>query len=108
MHTPSFDDLSENAQNVNPSGLLVSSTTALSTKARRSDSVETGYRSQHALLLDSRMAFSVKETAAILGLSEKTVRRLVNRNLLRASRALRHLLIPKKEIQRFLDETMSK
>ena len=52
-----------------------------------------------------RLAFSVRETARILGVSEKTVRRLVNRKLLRASRALRHLLIPAKEIQRFLDET---
>ena len=52
-----------------------------------------------------RLAFSVKETAQILGVSEKTVRRLVARKLLRASRALRHLLIAKKEIERFLDET---
>ena len=52
-----------------------------------------------------RLAFSVKETAEILGISEKTVRRLISRGLLRASRALRHLLIAKKEIERFLDET---
>jgi excisionase family DNA binding protein len=52
-----------------------------------------------------RLAFSVKETAAILGLSEKTIRRLVARRLLRSSRALRHLLIPRKEIERFLDQT---
>src|ERR1043166_2902770 len=42
-------------------------------------------------ILPSRLAFSVKETAEILGVSEKTVRRLVSRRLLRASRALRHL-----------------
>jgi excisionase family DNA binding protein len=52
-----------------------------------------------------RLAFSVRETAKILGVSEKTVRRLISRGLLRASRALRHLLIAKKEIERFLDET---
>lgn len=52
-----------------------------------------------------RMAFSVFETAEILGVSDKTVRRLINRKLLRASRALRHLLISKKEIERFLQET---
>jgi len=51
------------------------------------------------------MAFSVFETAEILGVSDKTVRRLINRKLLRASRALRHLLISKKEIERFLQET---
>jgi excisionase family DNA binding protein len=52
-----------------------------------------------------RLAFSVKETADILGLSEKTIRRLIARRLLRSSRALRHLLIPRKEIERFLDQT---
>jgi excisionase family DNA binding protein len=55
-----------------------------------------------------RLAFSVKETAAMLGLSEKTIRRLIARGLLRSSRALRHLLIPKKEIDRFLDQTTTK
>lgn len=53
-----------------------------------------------------RLAFSVKEAAEILGVSEKTIRRLINRRLLRASRALRHLLIPRKEIERFLEETI--
>ena len=48
-----------------------------------------------------RMAFSVRETAEILGVSDKTVRRLIDRKLLHASRALRHLLIPKKEIEVF-------
>jgi len=52
-----------------------------------------------------RMAFSLKETAGVLGVSEKTVRRLVARRLLRPSRALRHLLIAKREIERFLEET---
>lgn len=52
-----------------------------------------------------RMAFSVQETAKILGISEKSVRRLIDRRLLQPSTALRHLLIPRKEIERFLDET---
>ena len=52
-----------------------------------------------------RLALSVRETAAILGVSEKTLRRLIARKLLRASRALRHLLIPTKEIERFLERT---
>ncbi len=53
----------------------------------------------------ARMAFSLKETAGLLGVSEKTVRRLVARRLIRPSRALRHLLIAKREIERFLAET---
>jgi len=52
-----------------------------------------------------RLAFSVKEAAEILGVSEKSVRRLIIRGLLRPSRALRHLLIPRKELERFLEET---
>ncbi|HEY5041272.1 MAG TPA: helix-turn-helix domain-containing protein [Verrucomicrobiae bacterium] len=58
-----------------------------------------------SFLNSMRMAFSIKEVAEILGVSDKTVRRLINRKLLRPSRALRHLLIPKKEIERFLQET---
>jgi len=52
-----------------------------------------------------RLAYSVNETAAMLGISEKSVRRLVARGLLRSSKALRHLLIARTEIERFLADT---
>lgn len=52
-----------------------------------------------------RLAHSIHETAAMLGVSDKTVRRLVDRGLLRACRALRHLLIPRTEIERLLKQT---
>lgn len=55
--------------------------------------------------LAGRLAFNIKETADMLGVSEKTVRRLIARRLLHPSRALRHLLIPKAEIERFLNMT---
>jgi len=55
---------------------------------------------------NERMAFSVQETADLLGVSQKTVRRLVARRLLHPSRAIRHLLIAKREIERFLAETI--
>lgn len=55
--------------------------------------------------MNERLALSVKETAEALGVCEKTVRRLIQRRLLRASRALRHLLIPRTEIERLLRET---
>jgi excisionase family DNA binding protein len=54
-----------------------------------------------------RLAYSVKEAAEILGVSEKTVRRLIDRRLLRVSRAIRHLLIPRRELERFLEETIT-
>ncbi len=53
-----------------------------------------------------RLAYRVKETAQMLGISEKSVRRLIARGLLRTSKALRHLLIPRSEIERFLKETL--
>ena len=81
-------------------------------KARQTARGENGHGADSALLSHAqfppripRVAFSVKETAEVLGVSEKTVRRLVTRQLLRPSRALRHLLISKKEVDRFLAET---
>jgi len=53
----------------------------------------------------SRLAYSVSETAQILGVSYCTVYRLLQRGLLRSSNALRHKLIPRFEIERFLKET---
>lgn len=53
-----------------------------------------------------RRAYSIRETASMLGVSDKSVRRLIDRRLLRASRALRHLRIPAAEIERFLKETL--
>ena len=54
----------------------------------------------------ARLAYSIKEVAVAFGVSEKSVRRLIDRGKLRPSRALRHLRIPKKEVERFLDETL--
>ena len=53
-----------------------------------------------------RVAYSIGEVAAMLGVSTKSVRRLIARGLIRASKALRHRLIPASEIHRFLDQTM--
>jgi excisionase family DNA binding protein len=55
-----------------------------------------------------RLAYSVKEAAEILGVSDKTIRRLVDRGLLKPSRAIRHLLIPASSLQRFLQDTTAK
>lgn len=52
-----------------------------------------------------RLAFSTAEAAQMLGISERSIRRLIARGLLRPSRALRHMLIPRTEIERFLEET---
>ena len=51
-----------------------------------------------------RLAFSIHGTALVLGICDKSVRRLILRRLMRPSRALRHLLIPRDEIERLLRE----
>ncbi len=52
-----------------------------------------------------RLAFTVKETAEILGTSQQTVYRLIHRGLLKSSLALRTKVIAKSEIERFLKDT---
>ena len=52
-----------------------------------------------------RMAFSLEECAKLLGISVKSVRRLIERGLLKPSRALRHLRISRVEIEKFLERT---
>lgn len=52
-----------------------------------------------------RLAYSVDETAEILGISGASVRRLIVRGLLRCSQAIRHKMISRVEIERFLKET---
>jgi excisionase family DNA binding protein len=53
----------------------------------------------------AKLAYSVKETAQLLGVSNKSVYRLIQRGLLKSSLALRHKRIPRTEIERFLRET---
>jgi excisionase family DNA binding protein len=53
-----------------------------------------------------RLAYSMQETATILGVSYITVHRLIRRGLLKSCTALRHKRIPATEIQRFLKATM--
>jgi len=48
-------------------------------------------------------ALKIKEAAAYLGgISQITVRRLIERGLIKPTRALRHILISKAELDRFL------
>jgi excisionase family DNA binding protein len=49
-----------------------------------------------------RLAYTMAETAKILGVSYITVHRLLKRGLLHSCSALRHKLIPGTEIERFL------
>src|SRR6266542_1339603 len=54
-----------------------------------------------------RLAFTIRETAHVLGgVCPKTVRRLISRNLLHPSRGLRCPLIPIWEVVRYLSDTL--
>ena len=56
-----------------------------------------------------RGALKLKPAAQYLGgLSVPTMHRLIQRGLLRPNRALRHLIFPVAELDRFLREGMSK
>ena len=52
-----------------------------------------------------QLVFTVEETAAILKVTPKTVYRLVDRKLLHAIKALRHLRITKKSLDSFVSNT---
>jgi excisionase family DNA binding protein len=54
-----------------------------------------------------RLAYSMRETASILGVSYITVHRLLKRGKLRASDAIRNKVIPLTEIERFLKESIA-
>ena len=55
----------------------------------------------------ARLAYSRKEAAGLLGISEPTLDRLVKRGLIRPSRALRRPLFTEEELKKFLQETKS-
>ncbi|MGO9588209.1 MAG: helix-turn-helix domain-containing protein [Limisphaerales bacterium] len=55
---------------------------------------------------NKRLAYTMRETAEIMGVSYITVHRLIKRGLLKNSKVLRNKIIPAAEIERFLKETM--
>jgi excisionase family DNA binding protein len=48
------------------------------------------------------LVFTLRETAAILKVHEKTVRRLIARELLKATKGIRHLRVTRKSIEEYL------
>jgi excisionase family DNA binding protein len=54
-----------------------------------------------------RLAFTIDEAAEALGLSYATLYRLLQRGLLKRSLAVRRIIIPRTELERFLKETTS-
>ena len=52
-----------------------------------------------------KLSFTLSETALVTGLSERTIRRLIARKLLRKSLATRRILVARNEIEKFLTTT---
>ena len=52
-----------------------------------------------------QLAYKLKDAAALLGVSTVTMRRAIQRGLIRPSRAFRHVLISADELNRFLKST---
>ena len=53
-----------------------------------------------------RISYTMSEAAQALGISYKTMHRLIKRGLIRSSSALRTKLIPHFELERFLKSTL--
>jgi excisionase family DNA binding protein len=49
--------------------------------------------------------YTVKESALCLNVSEKTIRRFLERGLLKSSKAIRKKLIPRKDVENFFERT---
>jgi len=50
-----------------------------------------------------KLAVKPAEAAGMLGVSESSIRRLINRGILKPSRAIRHLLIPVTQIEHLMN-----
>lgn len=53
----------------------------------------------------SPLAYKLKDAAALLGVSIISIRRAIQRGLIRPSRAFRHVIISADELKRFLNST---
>ena len=75
-------------------GISSPNTTPVTVTAKTSSDLQLG-----------RLAYSIADTASILGISKRSVHRLLKRGLLRGSKALRKIIIARSEIEKFLTET---
>lgn len=53
----------------------------------------------------NQIAYKIKDAAALLGVSTVSLRRAIQRGLIRPSRAFRHVIISAEELNRFLAST---
>jgi excisionase family DNA binding protein len=56
--------------------------------------------------LTQKLTVKIKEAAEILGISQSSIRRLIQRGEIRVCRKFRHPLVPIREIEKFLEATL--
>ena len=77
-------------------------------RAAASESKATATHNETAIAAPlPRLAYTMRETAGILGVSYITVHRLLKRGKIRASDAIRNKVIPLTEIERFLKDSIA-
>ncbi|MEI8285571.1 MAG: helix-turn-helix domain-containing protein [bacterium] len=55
-----------------------------------------------------RLSYKIREAAQLVGVSEISIRRAIEKGQLRACRAFRHLLIPASELEKLIGGSVSK
>jgi len=71
-------------------------------------STQTKQMEKKAISQPKRMAFKLKEAAQLMGVSEISIRRAIEKGQLRACRAFRHLLIPASELEKLIGGSEAK
>ena len=71
-------------------------------KAEVQVQVEADHRRNEAAV--QKLAYTIKEAAALLNMSEKSVRRQIQRGNLRRCKNFGRVLIPRRDIERFYDK----
>jgi excisionase family DNA binding protein len=50
-----------------------------------------------------RLSYKIPEAATLLGISESSIRRAIESGQLKACRRMRHILIPRAELEKFVE-----
>lgn len=56
-----------------------------------------------AVPLGDRLTLKINECAALVGVSHQTIRRAISRGDIRVNRKTRHVLVPRGELERFVN-----
>lgn len=71
-------------------------------KGKASPNIAAKPKPKDNILLSGRMAYKINEASGLIGVSDNSIRRLIERGQLKAIGSLRHILIPHSAIEEFL------